>query len=219
MPEYDAELFNQLYNETAPLRKKLASTINPHKMGLQYEDVLSFFDDKFILVFQKYHQEFNRDVLKGHIISALSRFRNRILRHAYQKKYENRPISIDDEDTSIDIPEADSLQFTIPPSLEPSGFDLYRKLLLEFMYNHLSHEAWLVFQTENYPPPYVLSKLQEEGKKTVEKVPARLISDFLGWGTQSTALRFIGDLRAEIKEAVAMAKNYFREHPELVYGE
>ena len=65
---YDEKLFNDLYEKVKPLKRKLASTISTSKLGISYDDILSWFDIKFIFVFNKYFENKEPEVLKGFII-------------------------------------------------------------------------------------------------------------------------------------------------------
>jgi len=61
---YDEKLFNDIYEKVQPLKRKLASTISTSKLGVEYEDILSWFDIKFIFVFNKYFDTKPPDILK-----------------------------------------------------------------------------------------------------------------------------------------------------------
>ena len=54
MGNYPVELFNSLYAQTHGLRRKLASQIDASKFGVDYQEVLSWFDVKFLFIFSKY---------------------------------------------------------------------------------------------------------------------------------------------------------------------
>ena len=85
---YPVELFNKLYKETKYLRKSLTRQIDARRFGVSPDIVESWFDDKFIFVFNKHFKDKNEDVLKGFLINSLRTFKLRILRKAYQKEGE-----------------------------------------------------------------------------------------------------------------------------------
>ena len=83
---YSVQLFNDLYKQTSKLRKKLASQIDYRRYGVTPDIIESWFDDKFIYVFNKHFDNKDTDVLKGFIINSLQVFKYRVLRGAYSKE-------------------------------------------------------------------------------------------------------------------------------------
>ncbi len=72
---YSEVLFNKIYSETHNLRKSLANQIDPRRYGVSPDIILSWFDDKFIFVFNKHFSDKNPDILKGFIINSLKTFK------------------------------------------------------------------------------------------------------------------------------------------------
>ena len=62
---YDSSLFNKLYKETAPLRKSLARQIDSRRFGVSDDVILSWFDDKFMFVFNKHFKDKEVDILRN----------------------------------------------------------------------------------------------------------------------------------------------------------
>ena len=85
---FDSKLFNKLYKETQGLRINLANRIDHRRYGVSNDIILSWFDDKFIFVFNKYMGKRDEKHLKHSIINALSLFKCRILRKAYSGESE-----------------------------------------------------------------------------------------------------------------------------------
>src|SRR5210317_1611613 len=83
---YNEELFNRLYEELTPLKKRLASQINTKTLNIEYKELMSWFDVKFLFVYNKYVDQTNPDILKGHLINALQLYKNRILKYLITKK-------------------------------------------------------------------------------------------------------------------------------------
>src|SRR5210317_15035 len=83
---YSPELFERLFNETKNLRKSLVYQIDCRRYGVTPDIMESWFEDKFIYVFNKYFDQHEPDILKGYIINALKIFKNRVLRKAYSKE-------------------------------------------------------------------------------------------------------------------------------------
>lgn len=200
MPDgYDVPMFNRLYSRTIGLRKKLASEINPHRFNLQYDDILSWFDDKVIWVFSKYHSVYDEDVLLGHIINSLQLFKCRILRAAYTHKYSQQIINIENPGQIEDI------AFTDPRHDDSL---LYNKLV-EFLKLYITDDAVYLLEIQLNPPPYILKRLNSSPDKKLDKISDNLLIEYLDMPQNEKALRYITGLKKEIKEGVAMAKQRF----------
>jgi hypothetical protein len=198
---YDEQLFYDLYQATNNLRKKLASEIDPKRFGVDYKEILSWFDIKFIYTFNKYFGEKEPNLLKAHLIRALQFFKNRILRAAYTNKNQVN-------NNTIDIEELYDLQ---EPTIEYEydEREFFMKLALEFMHNNLSEEAYRVLEVELHPPLYILTRLED--KESTAKIPSNLIADYLGWGLGKDAIKQVNSLRREIKNITMVAKEHFSE--------
>lgn len=204
---YPVELFNRLYKETAVLRKKLSSQIDPRYYGVSRDIIDSWFDDKFIFVFNKYFEEKEPDLLKGYIINALQTFKYRVLRKAYSKEgnFYGTNISLEGELELINI---------IPDNSLSSTEDVFYNLAIEFMKEKLSENAFMLFQAQVSPPPYILSRL----KTSQSRISPRLLAEFLGidLGSERATEKYIRNLRKEINSAIAEAKEFFLENPSLL---
>ena len=67
MKPYDPKLFNELYKKTERLRKSLVYQIDSSRWGVTQDEVMSWFDDKFIFVFNKYQDQKKPDILLGYL--------------------------------------------------------------------------------------------------------------------------------------------------------
>ena len=192
---YNERLFNQIYSDTEALRRRLASQIDSRRFGLGYEDILSFFDVKFIFVFNKHHDE-PPEKIKAFIINALQNFKCRILRAAYTKRYSQSILSFDEvPQNELEIAEENSTR------------EFYREKLMEFMKNHLSENALLILEIQLNPPPFILSQINIDKDKPLQKIPDQVILDYLDLGNSESAVKYLGHLKKEIKQAVNFAKN------------
>lgn len=197
MPKgYDQQLFNQLYKETEPLRKSLAHRIDHRRFGLTYEDVLSFFDDKFIFCFSKHHDE-DPKKLKAFLINSLQNFKNRILRSIYTKKYSQNIISLDAMVVDQEIVE------------EEDNHQYYYEKLMSFMKDHLSDNALLILEIQLNPPPYILSRINVDKDKNLQKIPDELLLEYLDLGDSDNAYKYIKRLKKEIRNSINYAKTSF----------
>lgn len=201
MPEvYDQKVFNRLYANTENLRRKLASEIDSRRFGLSYEDILSFFDVKFIYVFEKHHEE-PENIILAFLINSLKNFKCRILKAAYTIKYSQSIINVDDV-----LKLEDNLNEDHPENF--NGLDYFHKMM-EFMREHLSMNAYTILDLQLNPPPYMLSKLNLSLDSKVQKIPDHVILDYLDLGNGPKASKYLDTLKKEIKNCINYAKLHF----------
>lgn len=200
MPEdYDKDLFNEIYKKTENLRKKLAYGIDARRFGVDYKEVLSWFDVKFIHAFRKYHDKKSPELLKAYIINALQFFKQRILRFSYSQKAQIHN-TIDIQDISY-LPQE-------PPEIDDKKILL--SLCLSVMKNKISKEAYQVLLIELNPPLFILVSITStEGKTSSTKIPGNLIADYLGWGREG--IRKVSLCREEIRMGIHETKEFFAE--------
>jgi len=201
--EYDGKLFIDIYKKTEQLRKKLAWQIDPHRFGVDYKEVLSWFDVKFIHTFCKYHDKKDPELLKAYIISSLQFFKQRILRFSYSQKAQIH--------NTIDVEDMGNLAVE-GPSIDDSKILL--QLSLGVLKSKLSREAYQVLLIELNPPLYIVSTLCEQGKP-LTKIPSQLIAGYMGW-SEKEGVKKVGICREEIRQAIVEAKGYFSCHEELI---
>lgn len=193
---YPEQLFNSLYNSTSELRKSLAYQIDNRRYGVTKDIILSWFDDKFIFVFNKYYDTMDEDTLRGFIINSLRTFKMRILRKAYSHDSEFYISHVELEGDSNNINR-------IKEEAPLDDNDLER--VITFLKSKLSKEAFTVLQIQLNPPPYILSKL----KKSNSHIPNNLILEYLNLVSTPSNKRFISNVRKEIEEVIGSAKSYF----------
>lgn len=203
---YDEILFNKLYKETKALRRKLASEINPRKFRVDYDEILSWFDVKFIFVFNKYCDKYPPDRLKGNIINALQTYKYRILRKSL-----NHEFSFEFEDVEDNNKLADLTQ-----EIPDFDRDLMYNMAVSFIKQNLSTEAYTVFMVDMQPPAYIIERMSEEGKQAYSYTPAKYIAEYLGYTPTSSNINKISSYRNEIKELVAKGKDFFKANPQLL---
>lgn len=188
--DYDKDLFNDLYEKTAILRKKLASQIDSARFGYDTDEIESWFTVKFIHAFNRYY-DLPYELHKANIVQALRYFKNRILKFSYSLK--NSPNC-----NTIDVTEIYSNLETEKPNEErQANLDKAMNYLKE----NLSEQAFLVLKLELNPPLYILEKLSKQNKKP-KKIPSNLISEYLGF-----KVSYVNVLRKEISAAISRAKD------------
>ena len=195
---YNRELFNQLFKDTEALRRKLASEIDCRRFGVEYSDIISWFNIKFIFVFNRYSGEMPNDRLKGFIINAIKNYKNKILRYSYQNKYLLNPVSFIE---SYEMFEGITEEYGLSETQET-----FLNLTHKFMKMKLSGDAYQVFDLQLTPPPFIIERMKLMEKSNLNRIPPLLIAEFLGLGTSIAAERYINELRLEIKRATEEAK-------------
>jgi hypothetical protein len=196
---FDETLFNRLFKETHNLRNSLTYQIDSRKFGVTPDIINSWFTDKFIWVFSKYHEDLEEGQLKGRIINSLKTFKYRILRKAYSKYNINiNQVRLDDHHDLTNI---------IPSKEEIGDHDLFLEMALKYLKKNLSDDAFLVLELELNPPPFILSNI----KNPNTKIPANLIAEYLGIPINKDSINFIRDLRREKDYWIEEAKSHFSD--------
>lgn len=195
---YPEELFNSLYKQTKPLRRSLAYQIDARRYGVTPDIIESWFEDKFIFVFNKHFDNKDPDVLKGYIINSLKTFKYRILRKAYniEGEFHQSVVELEGETSLINIIPDDSFETTE---------NIFYDLAYEFMKSKLSDNAWLLFQLQLNPPPYILNQLQ----KAKSRIPNELLLSYLGLEYNTESDKFIKKLKKEINNTIKIARDHF----------
>ncbi len=213
-PGYDQALFNDIYKKTTHLRRKLAYGIDARKFGVDYDEILSWFDVKFIHSFNKFYRTFKVEDTKnfdgkllGYIINALSTYKYRVMKSSYQSKYHTHA-SMEDVTTLYNYVDADTNQAS-----EAMVREEYMEKVMDFMKKKLSSDALLVLDIQLNPPMYITSKLEEMGKKEDCKIPAELVADYLGMGISQESINYVNRIRKNIRKAITNAQEFFSSHP------
>lgn len=204
---YDVKLFNELHKNTEGLRISLAKKIDCRRFGLEFEDILSWFDIKFIYAFTKYYEKYPPNILKGHIIKSLQMFAFRIMREAYLGKnaiYSN----------SIVIEEIEYFENLVSSSDEETPHE-YIKLqpVLDYLKTKLSDNAFLILDIQLSLPNFILEKLEGPNKKQFNSIPNELLANYLGLPDDKKCLSYIAGLKSEIRGAIDSAREYFSSSP------
>lgn len=195
--DYDVQLFEKLYNNTENLREYLTRQIDARRFGVTPDIIKSWFDDKFIFVFNQYYNKMDENTLKGYIINSLKTFKFRVLRNAYTKSnLYNDQVSIEDNNKLVNI---------IPLEDDWNDHEELYNLALTFMKAKLSPDAYLILNLDLNPPPYIASKV----KSIKTKIPAKLIAEYLGLEPDQSSIHYINSLRKEVVKVIDLAKEFF----------
>lgn len=199
---YDQKTFNLLYKKTKSLRHKLAFEINPKYIGVSYQEVLSWFDDKFLFIFNKYYDQFDENVLLGYIINGLLNFKRRILinimEHPERTNFYINRIELSDN----------SHQHIIPLDSEPDNSNLLANLVWGFFKERLSEEEFIIFEITINPPSYIAENLRDLS----QHISTPLILRYLGYDDQDYELRKkVNAIRNKIESLTLEAKDHFKD--------
>jgi len=195
-PGYDEDLFNQLYKETENLRRNLSYQIDARRYGVTTDIIKSWFDDKFIFVFNKHCGEISNNQLKGMIINSLKTFKFRILRKAYSKyNIYNHEVYLEGEKALINI---------IPLTEEITDHELFLEMALKYLKKNLCDDAFLILELDLNPPPWFMERTSIN-----TKIPAKLIAEYLDLEPSNDSVSYIRDLRNEVNYWVLEAKHHF----------
>ncbi|MEG1415162.1 MAG: hypothetical protein RSC49_01030 [Clostridium sp.] len=196
MQDYNAELFNKLYKNMRPLIRKLARNVDAKRFNVTPDIIQSYFCDKFLFVFNKYQAEYDEERLKATILSSLSTFKNRLLRNAYteQAEYNQSLAKLDDLfDDSKELMDNSEEERLKEERLE---------MLYAYMKKNLSPDAYLVFEAQLNPPPFIAEQL----RTTNSKVSTVLLLDFFEMPRTKTNSNWISDIRKDIEYYTEKAK-------------
>lgn len=196
MQDYNAELFNKLYKNMKPLIKKLARNVDAKRFNVTPDIIQSYFCDKFLFVFNKYQAEYDEERLKATILSSLSTFKNRLLRNAYteQAEYNQSLAKLDDLfDDSKELMDNSEEERLKEERLE---------MLYAYMKKNLSPDAYLIFEAQLNPPPFIAEQL----KTSHSKVSTVLLLDFFEIPRTKTNSNWISDIRKDIDYYTKKAK-------------
>lgn len=196
--DYDEELFNKIYKDCSKLMDNLTFGINPLYYGVTTDIIRSWFDDKFIYVYNKYYGEMSDKSLKSHIIKALQQFRCRVLRGAYTQysKKNIEMIRLDDE-------EYQRYNMDVIDDIEPEVDEELLAKVKDFMKQTLSEDAYFLFNLQLNPPPMVLSNEKETlGEKW---------ASFLDLPQEESTYIYLDKLREEISRGTKRCRNEFKD--------
>lgn len=205
---YNPTMFKDIYGKTEGLRRKLAAGIDHRRFGVDYEELLSWFTVKFIYAYNKYQPKFkkNPEVLKAHMIKSMQLFKCRILRKAYTTKFSQSILPYEDHEHELQ----EALNYD--PNL-PTQYEFYSDKLRKYMKINLSDNAFILFQIQLNPPPYIIEQLRLKDQHDIHKIPDDLIAEYFDLGFSIRAYNYLDSLKREIKTAIANAKRYFEaEH-------
>ena len=184
---YDQNLFNRLYKLCKPVIKYLVRQIDARRYNVTPDIIKSQFEDKMLFVFNKYYGKVEEEQLKAYILRSLSTYKVHLLKYAYNERAEfNQSLA------SLDELFDDSKEY-----IDDSDEVVYREELLDkvhkYMKEHLSDDAYMVWQVVTNPPPYV------EELMLGPRVTNIVIAEFFNLPKTRRSVKYIGELREDIR--------------------
>lgn len=185
---YDQQMFLRLYKVCKPVIRNLTKQIDYKRYNLTPDIISSYFWDKMLYVFNKYYGTCSEEHLKARILASLSTFKNKLLRSAYgeQAEYNQALFKLDD-------------LFDNDKELEDDSEEEKAKSeMLDMMYNymkeHLSMDAYMIFEVLLTPPPYIKERIKDSGRIT-----NGLLVEFFDMPKTNSSVKYISELRLDIQ--------------------
>jgi protoheme ferro-lyase len=107
--------------------------------------------------------------------------------------------------------EENEIENILPYEEEDQTKEILLSLVSEFMKNHLTQEAYLIFELESFPPEYIRAR-------TKSRISGKLLVEYLGLPDTSTSVKYVNELRDEVKDTLLEARNYFSNNTPYVFS-
>ena len=184
---YDPELFNRLYKLCKPVIRNLVKQIDLKRFGVSPDIIKSQFEDKLLYAFNKYYGKVSEEHLKANILRSLSTYKIHLIKYAYNEKAQfNQSLASPDELFDNNKEYLDSAE-------ESTHKEELLTKIDDYMREHLSDDAFMVWEVLTSPPPYL------EEKKFGERITNKAIAEFFDLPKTRAAVKWIGELREDIK--------------------
>lgn len=185
---YDQQMFLRLYKVCKPVIRNLTKQIDYKRYNLTPDIISSYFGDKMLYVFNKYYGTCSEEHLKARILASLSTFKNKLLRSAYgeQAEYNQSLFKLDDLFDNDKELEDDSEE-------EKAKSEML-EMMYDYMKDHLSIDAYMVFEVLLTPPPYIKERIKDSGRITNS-----LLVEFFDMPKTNSSVKYISELRSDIQ--------------------
>lgn len=185
---YDQRMFLRLYKVCKPVIRNLTKQIDYKRYNLTPDIISSYFWDKMLYVFNKYYGTCSEEHLKARILASLSTFKNKLLRFAYgeQAEYNQSLFKLDDLFDNDKELEDDSEE-------EKAKSEML-EMMYDYMKEHLSIDAYMIFEVLLTPPPYIKERIKENGRIT-----NLLLVEFFDMPKTNSSVKYISELRSDIQ--------------------
>lgn len=188
MRDYDHSLFQRMYQICKPVIRNMVRQIDAKRYNLTPDIIRDQFWDKVLFVFNKYQGTCSEEHLKARILASLSTYKCKILRGAYTEQAEYNQNLQKLEDLFDDSKELED------DTEEQTAKSQMLSMVYDYMKKHLSRDAYIIFEVLTTPPPYIQERLKPDGKIT-----NHLLMEFFCLERKKSSLRYIAELKEEIK--------------------
>lgn len=185
---YDQQMFLRLYKVCKPVIRNLTKQIDYKRYNLTPDIISSYFWDKMLYVFNKYYGTCSEEHLKARILASLSTFKNKLLRSAYgeQAEYNQSLFKLDDLFDNDKELEDDSEE-------EKAKSEML-DMMYDYMKEHLSMDAYMVFEVLLTPPPYIKERIKDS-----RRITNWLLVEFFDMPKTNSSVKYISELRSDIQ--------------------
>ena len=193
--DYDIIEFNKLYKVCTPLIKRLTANIDNRRQNVSKDIVKSYFWDKFLYIYGKYHNQYEYEQLKASLLVGLKKYSYKLMREGYSMKagFNQSLVSFEDlfDDSKEDIMD------------EPNDSDYQLNLLNDFMRSRLTPDEYIIYQIILDPPPFIKVRMEEESKG---KLSILQIIDFFEFERTRRVYRYLNDMKTKVLLTLKEAK-------------
>ena len=185
---YDHDMFNRLYKICIPVIRNLTRQIDYKRFDVTPDIISSYFWDKMVFVFNKYYGTVDEEHLKANILRSLSTFKNKLLRSAYGEEAE-----INKCKASFDELYDNNKEYFDDSEDQKAKEEMLQKVY-DYMNEHLSLDAQLVFEVLMTPPAFIRERTREGSRIT-----NIVLTEFFGLPKTRESIRFFTGLREDIQ--------------------
>lgn len=198
----DEKKFNRLWKTCQPLMKKLSNNIDLRRYQVPRDVIQSYFENKFLYVYNKYQDKYDEDHLKYALIHSLTQFRNKLLRAAYTEQ-----AAFNEEMTSLDdVSYERNGEWDIEDEDEGAYKKELSKKLHDYMKAHLTDDEYLLFVTQLNPPPFFESRIKESHGR----ISIYALIEFFELPKTMRSQEIISQMRNTIQEVLGKAARELR---------
>ena len=191
LEDYDKDIFAMLHKLCKPVIKNLVKQIDCRRYNVSRDVINSYFWDKMLFLFNRYYKESegNVEFLKAHILRGLSTYKYHLLQDAYSERVEYFQSLV-----SLDVL-YDNNKEDITNDDDSSYKEELFNTLYEYMKDHLSPDAILVFECLITPPTFLLEKTDNGRIRTTNS----MLAEFFNLPKAKTSIQYISDLRHDVE--------------------
>lgn len=195
LKDYNEVEFNKLYKICTPLIKQLVRNIDHRRLNVSQDIVKSYFYDKFLYIYTKYHKVHDYDRLKGDLLVGLKKYSYKLMREGYTQKAEFNQSLVSFENLYDDSKE------DIMDEVGSEETDL--DILNRYMREHLTDDEYIIYEIILDPPPFIAIRMEDESKG---KLSILHLIDFFEFPRTRRAYHHFNKLKTKVLLTLEEAK-------------